>query len=155
MENSLAVWVDRITYYARDALMTCAGACIKSDPTLKINGRSYQIAKLLGEGGFSFVYLINDLSSGRQYALKKILISSSSSGEGGQNEAVKEAMKEVEAYRRFKHPNIIKMLDCAVVQSDDGSGKIIYLFVAESGFAALSPANHRHLAQVLAVLPSE
>lgn len=75
------------------------------------------------------MYLILDLSSGRHYALKKILISSSSSSEGGQNEAVKEAMKEVEAYRRFKHPNIIKLLDCAVVQSEDGSGKIIYLFL--------------------------
>jgi serine/threonine kinase 16 len=70
------------------------------------------------------VYLITDLSSQRHYALKKILISSS---HGGDNDAVKEAMKEVEAYRRFKHHNIIKLLDCAVVQNEDGNGKIIYL----------------------------
>ena len=75
--------------------------------------------------GFSFVYLISDLSSQRHYALKKILISSSHGG--GDNDAVKEAMKEVEAYRRFKHHNIIKLLDCAVVQNEDGNGKIIYL----------------------------
>jgi serine/threonine kinase 16 len=80
--------------------------------------------------GFSFVYLISDTSSLRQYALKKILISSSSSnGGGGGEEAVKEVMKEVEAYRRFKHPNIIKILDVAVVQSDEegGGGKVVYL----------------------------
>lgn len=86
------------------------------DATLKINGRSYKIEKLLGEGGFSFVYLVTDTSSGRVYALKKILAS---------GEAVQAAMKEVEAYRRFRHPNIIKILDSAVVQ--EGDGKIVYL----------------------------
>lgn len=95
------------------------------DAILKINGRSYKIEKLLGEGGFSFVYLIRDLSSGRLYALKKILVTSGQEG-------VKQAMKEIEAYRRFKHPNIIKILDSAVVQDDGGEGKIIYLSVAIS-----------------------
>ena len=90
------------------------------DATLKINGRSYKIEKLLGEGGFSFVYLICDTSSGRSYALKKILVTSG-------HEGVAEAMREVEAYRRFRHPNIIKILDSAVVQDDAGEGKIIYL----------------------------
>jgi serine/threonine kinase 16 len=87
---------------------------------LKINGRSYKIDKLLGEGGFSFVYLITDTSSGRRYALKKVLVTSGQEG-------VKMAMREVEAYRRFKHPNIIKILDSAAVQDEDGEGKIIYL----------------------------
>lgn len=54
------------------------------------------------------------------YALKKILVTSGQEG-------VKEAMKEVEAYRRFRHPNIIKILDSAVVQDEGGEGKIIYL----------------------------
>jgi serine/threonine kinase 16 len=50
-------------------------------------------------------------------------------GGGGGEEALKEVMKEVEAYRRFKHPNIIKILDVAVVQSDEdgGGGKVVYL----------------------------
>lgn len=97
-----------------------------SDATLKINGRSYKIEKLLGEGGFAFVYLIRDESSGRAYALKKILVTS---GEEG----VKEAMREVEAYRRFRHPNIIQVLDSAVVQ--DEGGKIIYLWVSRNNRA--------------------
>lgn len=86
--------------------------------TLKINGRSYKIEKFLGEGGFSFVYLIRDTSSGRLCALKKILVTSG-------HEGFQEAMKEIEAYRRFRHPNIIIILDSAVVQ--EGEGKIIYL----------------------------
>lgn len=91
-----------------------------SDATLKINGRQYKVEKLLGEGGFSFVYLIRDTSSGRLFALKKILVTS------GQ-EAVQTAMREVEVCRRFRHPNLIKLLDSAVVQDEGGDGKIIYL----------------------------
>ncbi|KAL0065227.1 Serine/threonine-protein kinase env7 [Marasmius tenuissimus] len=83
---------------------------------------SFNIVKVLGEGGFSFVYLAQDEHSGRQFALKKIRCPTGSEG-------VKEAMREVEAYRRFKHPNIIKILDSAVVQDPDGEGKIVYLFL--------------------------
>lgn len=39
---------------------------------IKLNGRTIQIEKLLGEGGFSFVYLARDKSSGREFALKKV-----------------------------------------------------------------------------------
>lgn len=39
---------------------------------VKLNGRNIQIVKLLGEGGFSFVYLARDRGSGREFALKKV-----------------------------------------------------------------------------------
>jgi serine/threonine protein kinase len=71
-----------------------------------------QMVKVLGEGGFSFVYLAQDEVSGvsscntcsrrhayhpqRQFALKKIRCPTGS-------EDVKQAMREVEAYRRFKY----------------------------------------------------
>lgn len=42
------------------------------------------------------------------------------------------AMREIEAYRRFKHPNIIKILDSASMQDEGGEGKIIYLSVSRS-----------------------
>lgn len=42
--------------------------------TLKLNGRNIDVLKLLGEGGFSFVYLARDRESGRQFALKKVSI---------------------------------------------------------------------------------
>ncbi|ORX39901.1 putative serine/threonine-protein kinase [Kockovaella imperatae] len=120
--DSLALALDRFSFYAKDAMLSLTQCICKPDATLKINGRSYKIEKLLGEGGFSFVYLVQDTSSGRKFALKKILITSGPEG-------VAEAMKEVEAYRRFRHPNIIKILDSAVVQDPAGEGKIIYLFL--------------------------
>jgi len=53
--------------------------------------------------GFSFVYLVQDVASGRLYALKKIRCPFGSEG-------VQDAMKEAEMYRIFQHENVIKMV---------------------------------------------
>ncbi|KAG6851130.1 hypothetical protein H0H93_001010 [Arthromyces matolae] len=107
---------------AKDAVYALTSCLCQQSAKVKINGRTFQIMKVLGEGGFSFVYLAQDEHSGRQFALKKIRCPTGSEG-------VKEAMREVEAYRRFKHPNIIRILDSAVVQDPEGDGKIVYLFL--------------------------
>ncbi|KAG6828541.1 hypothetical protein H0H92_007619 [Tricholoma furcatifolium] len=107
---------------AKDAIYALTSCLCQQSAKVKINGRTFQIIKVLGEGGFSFVYLAQDEHSGRQFALKKIRCPTGSEG-------VKEAMREVEAYRRFKHPNIIRLLDSAVVQDPEGDGKIVYLFL--------------------------
>ncbi|GAA5876027.1 hypothetical protein JCM8547_003534 [Rhodosporidiobolus lusitaniae] len=107
---------------AKDVFYALTGSCCKTDATLKLNGRSFKMVKLLGEGGFSFVYLAQDQASGRLFALKKIRCPLGS-------ESVKAALKEVEAYKRFRHPNIIRCLDSTVVQDPDGEGKVIYLFL--------------------------
>ncbi|KAF5342585.1 hypothetical protein D9611_001799 [Ephemerocybe angulata] len=107
---------------AKDAILAVSSCLCQQQPKLKINGRTFQIVKVLGEGGFSFVYLAQDEHSGRQFALKKIRCPTGAEG-------VKEAMREVEAYRRFKHPNIIRILDSAVVQDPEGEGQIVYLFL--------------------------
>ncbi|KAF8969143.1 other/NAK protein kinase [Flammula alnicola] len=107
---------------AKDAIWALSSCLCQQTPKVKINGRTFQIIKVLGEGGFSFVYLAQDEHSGRQFALKKIRCPTGSQG-------VKEAMREVEAYRRFKHPNIIRILDSAVVQDPEGEGQIVYLFL--------------------------
>lgn len=51
--------------------MTTCMSCFPSSPNLTINHRSFKILRLLGEGGFSYVYLVQD-TSGALYALKKI-----------------------------------------------------------------------------------
>ncbi|THV07287.1 other/NAK protein kinase [Dendrothele bispora CBS 962.96] len=114
--------LDNFKDQAKDALWALSSCLCQQSAKVKINGRTFNIIKVLGEGGFSFVYLAQDEHSGRQFALKKIRCPTGSEG-------VKEAMREVEAYRRFKHPNIIKILDSAVIQDPDGEGKIVYLFL--------------------------
>ncbi|KAG6900605.1 hypothetical protein C0993_007828 [Termitomyces sp. T159_Od127] len=78
-------------------------------------------------------------SAKRQFALKKIRCPTGSDG-------VKEAMREVEAYRRFKY-------DSAVVQDPEGDGKIVYLFLPLYKRGNLQDAinanvvNRRHLSE--------
>ena len=61
------------------------------------------------QGGFSYVYLVQDTSDSALYALKKIRCPF------GQ-ESVSQALKEVEAYTLFApHPNIIASVDHAVL----------------------------------------
>jgi hypothetical protein len=40
---------------------------------VNFGGRRLQIEKLLGEGGFAFVYQVVDMNSGQRFALKKIM----------------------------------------------------------------------------------
>ncbi|KAF9511833.1 hypothetical protein BS47DRAFT_1467771, partial [Hydnum rufescens UP504] len=118
----MAQMLDNLKEKLLDALFQIQSICCQSTARIKVNGRTFQIIKILGEGGFSFVYLAQDADSGRQFALKKIRCPTG-------REGVKEAMREVEAYRRFRHPNIIRILDSAVVQDRDGEGQIVYLFL--------------------------
>lgn len=114
-------------------------ACFPSSPHLKINNRSFKILRLLGEvlhtasdgntieltqsqGGFSYVYLVED-SQHNLYALKKIRCPF------GQ-ESVSLALKEVEAYSLFSSPNIITAVDHSVVsdRGEEGS-KTVYILL--------------------------
>ncbi|KAJ7364356.1 other/NAK protein kinase [Mycena albidolilacea] len=122
MSSGLLRAFDNFKDQTKDAIWALSSCLCQQSAKVKINGRTFKINKVLGEGGFSFVYLAQDEHSGRQFALKKIRCPTGAEG-------VKEAMREVEAMRRFKHPNIIRILDSAVVQDPDGDGKIVYLFL--------------------------
>ncbi|KAK9702574.1 Serine/threonine-protein kinase env7 [Basidiobolus ranarum] len=90
-------------------------------PVLNINGRSFKIMKLLGEGGFSMVYLVKDSTTGRQFALKKIQCPLGT-------DSFKDAMREAELYKLFSHPNIIRVMDNCVSQEKNGD-KVVYIFL--------------------------
>jgi serine/threonine kinase 16 len=131
----LPLLIDRIKFYSTDFLLTlthhicsCLGLT-RTHPTLHLNGRTYAL-ELVAEGGFSYVYAATDTQTGRVVALKKVVVpggSGGGSGGAGADRALKDAFKEVEASRRFRHGNIIRVLDSAVVQDEDGGGKILYL----------------------------
>ena len=119
--------------------------CFPGSPQLKINSRSFKILRLLGEvsrppdtfthivdkpltfmlqGGFSYVYLVQDTNNEALYALKKIRCPF------GQ-ESVSRAMKEVEAYALFSpHPNIIHSVDyCVSADRSDPGTKTVYILL--------------------------
>lgn len=96
MAGNLLHIVDSLRERVTDAVLGLSSCMCKQSATIKVNGRSFVVKRVLGEGGFSFVYLVEDATSGRLFALKKIRCPT---GEDG----VREAMREVEAYRRFRY----------------------------------------------------
>ncbi|QWU89503.1 hypothetical protein CA3LBN_003826 [Candidozyma haemuli] len=91
-----------------------------SSPSLTVNGTKYKILRLLGEGGFSYVYLVSQKNNANNlYAMKKIRCPY-----GGNDATYANAWREVRSYHRFaesKTPYIIHTIDESVVNESDGS----------------------------------
>ena len=71
---------------------------------------------MIAEGGFSYVYKARD-SKHTNYALKKIIVQSP--------EAELDVNKEVEMLMRFRHANIIELLESCFIR--EGSTQVAYL----------------------------
>ncbi|KAK9837404.1 hypothetical protein WJX84_001292 [Apatococcus fuscideae] len=95
------------------------------------SGQGPEYGKLfVGEGGYSFVYLVRELPSTQcpdppplLYALKKVLAASS--------EQLKEAWHEIEVMRKVSHPNIMPLLRHATLpaQGEGGAQQCIYMLM--------------------------
>mmetsp|Transcript_2908 Transcript_2908/g.3066 ORF Transcript_2908/g.3066 Transcript_2908/m.3066 type:complete len:342 (-) Transcript_2908:10-1035(-) len=89
---------------------------LKGNNLVKFKSRTVRVGKTLGEGAFSFVYIA--YRGNEQYALKKIFNQSSSFD--------KSVKAELEAFNRFHHPNILKILD-SIEEDNFGRGCIVYM----------------------------
>ncbi|RKF57137.1 Serine/threonine-protein kinase ENV7 [Erysiphe neolycopersici] len=109
--------------YVMDLFGSCL-SCFPGTSPLKINRYSLKVSRLLGEGGFSYVYLVQDINTEALYALKKIRCSF------GQ-ESVSLALKEVEAYKLFApFPNIIQCIDYSISSDRSDPGvKTVYILL--------------------------
>ncbi|KAM9735968.1 serine/threonine-protein kinase 16 isoform 1-T2 [Dama dama] len=76
--------------------------CICSRGTVTIDHKRYLFIHKLGEGGFSFVDLVEGLHDGQFYALKRILCHEQQDRE--------EAQREADMHRLFHHPNILRLV---------------------------------------------
>lgn len=77
--------------------------CICSKETITVNSRNYTVREHLGEGGFSTVLLVEDASTRKKYAIKKIVC------HGMEDQRL--AAKEIEYHNLVKHPNVIECID--------------------------------------------
>ncbi|KAI8991894.1 kinase-like domain-containing protein [Mycotypha africana] len=111
-----------------------AGCCIPN-ANLSINGRAYRVVKLLGEGGFSFVYLVQD-GSGNFYALKKIRCTLGT-------EDAELAQREIDIYQLFNHKNIIRLIDSCTISEPDGN-KTVYILLPYYSKGNLQDAINRN-----------
>ena len=112
--NELAT---RAYAYAQDgvlALLSCLD-CTDTYGTVSVNGVSYNVMQLLGEGGFSMVYLVRDPSTGCAYALKKMRCQHG-------DESLRMALGEIQSMQRFRGPHVLRLIDSAVVQDQEGRG---------------------------------
>ena len=92
---------------------------LTSAVTYEIGGKQYRMRHLLGEGGFSFVYKVTD-SSGRGFALKKILAQSEELLAGG--------LAEIEVLRTFGgRQHVLQMVDSSVTDVRPGVKEILIL----------------------------
>eukprot|EP00742_Colponemidia_sp_Colp-10_P004679 GILJ01004990.1.p1 GENE.GILJ01004990.1~~GILJ01004990.1.p1 ORF type:complete len:335 (+),score=32.31 GILJ01004990.1:123-1127(+) len=75
-----------------------------------VAGRPIDVKRVIGEGGFSYIYEVKHRQTGRIYALKRILAQTS--------EQMNQAMAESEIHRKVgPHPNILSLEDFWIAPS--------------------------------------
>ncbi|GMH43610.1 hypothetical protein BSKO_11532 [Bryopsis sp. KO-2023] len=87
------------------------------------SNRKFRVIQQLGEGGYSFVYLVKELPTVdalhvhcQRYALKKMLVST--------GEQLINAQQEIDVLRQSRHPHIIPLLEASIVPEGFGEGEI-------------------------------
>ncbi|XP_037758195.1 cyclin-G-associated kinase isoform X1 [Chelonia mydas] len=91
--------------------------------TVELGDMKLRIKRVIAEGGFAFVYEAQDLGSGKDYALKRLL-----SNEEEKNRAI---IQEVCFMKKLSgHPNIVQFSSAASIgkeESDTGQGEFLLL----------------------------
>ncbi|CAH1987668.1 unnamed protein product [Acanthoscelides obtectus] len=85
--------------------------CFCTRESVNINGVKYVVKERLGEGGFSCVDLVENTTTKKKYALKRIVCHSI--------DDQKTAMQEINYYKKLRHPNIIELIDSTFKGSAD------------------------------------
>lgn len=82
--------------------------CMCGKESLHVENKRYFIRSRLGEGGFSYVDLVEESSTRKLFALKRLTCHS--------KEEENVALQEVEIMRRISHPNVVPLVGHMVVQ---------------------------------------
>ncbi|KAI8804915.1 kinase-like domain-containing protein [Cladochytrium replicatum] len=107
---SLFKWLASFIAAMVDSLMRLMGR-MAPQPDLSINDKRYQVLQPLGEGGFSFVYLVR--RDGRLFALKRVRLQLP--------EQEERFASEVAAMKRIASPYVMAFEDSAVLKGRDGN----------------------------------
>ncbi|XP_063311580.1 cyclin-G-associated kinase isoform X2 [Pelobates fuscus] len=91
--------------------------------TVELGDLKLRVKRVIAEGGFAFVYEAQDLGSGKEYALKRLL-----SNEEENNKAI---IQEICFMKKLSgHPNIVQFCSAASIgkeESDTGQGEFLLL----------------------------
>jgi serine/threonine kinase 16 len=96
------------------------------EQSFTVQGKQYASVRLLGEGGYAFVFLVRDDATGRMYALKKARVAAAAlcarkralnkappsllQVNVGTRTARAAVLEEVACMQRFKHPSLLPLL---------------------------------------------
>ncbi|KAF3427225.1 hypothetical protein E2986_07419 [Frieseomelitta varia] len=112
--------------YLRSALGYLNGAGNTNDyvgQILEINNVKLRVTRLLAEGGWALVFAVEDVNTGKEYALKRLI--------AVDEDANKSIIQEIEVLKRLSgHPNIIQYLYAQRLEREDRKG-YEYLLVTE------------------------
>lgn len=92
---------------------------------VELGSQRLRVKRVLAEGGFGFVFAAQDLSSNREYALKRMF--------AGDEEASRSILQEVNVLKKLSgHPNVIDFIAAAAIEKgQSGHGKSEYLLLTE------------------------
>ncbi|RZC42947.1 cyclin-G-associated kinase [Asbolus verrucosus] len=92
---------------------------------VEISNVKLRIKKVIAEGGFAVVFVAQDVASGKDYALKRLL--------AADEEAKKNIIQEINILKKLSgHPNIIQYLSASYIDKSQSShGQAEFLLVTE------------------------
>ncbi|KAH9489463.1 hypothetical protein Btru_046281 [Bulinus truncatus] len=106
---------------------------------VELGNQKLRVKRLIAEGGFAYVFVAQDNSTGKEYALKRLL-----ANDEEKNKAVLEEIKYLK--KLSGHPNIINFISAAAIsgdQSDHGQSEYLLLTEFCSGGQLVDELNRR------------
>ena len=109
---------------------------------VELDKQKLRIRRLIAEGGFAFVFVAQDQTSGRSYALKRLLASD--------EEKVQTIVQEISFIKKLSGPpNIVKFVSAASIgKESSGHGQAEFLILTElciGGLIDILQQKERHL----------
>jgi cyclin G-associated kinase len=106
---------------------------------VELGNQKLRVKRLIAEGGFAFVFVAQDISTGKEYALKRLL-----ANDDEKNKAIVEEVKYLK--KLSGHPHIINFVTAAAIgkaQSDHGQSEYLLLTELCSGGQLIDELNRR------------
>ncbi|KAL6042137.1 AP2-associated protein kinase 1 [Balamuthia mandrillaris] len=104
------------------------GSNIEAGTIFAVEGRSYRVVKRLAEGGFAFVFLVQEISTGQPFALKRIMVQD--------QEHLKIVNNEISLLRKYGGPDkpVIGLFGSSTIQRDRfGTETVLVTEYCENG----------------------
>ncbi|KAK3612698.1 hypothetical protein CHS0354_042224, partial [Potamilus streckersoni] len=96
---------------------------------VELDNQKLRVRKVIAEGGFAFVFVAQDVTSGKEYALKRLL-----ANDEEKNQLI---LQEIKFLKKLSgHPNIVQFIAAAAIgkeQSDHGQSEYLLLMELCSG----------------------